>query len=119
MTIIKCHKVPIVAQAFTKVDALPTLTNRQIVVASLHDPRHALACKQGLQAASMGILHLEYCRSFGHLCAAAGSWGSIHSEDAEGACRGVIAWAWSLQNGLSQHPLHEAAAHACDQSGIV
>lgn len=42
-----------VAQALTRVDVLPTLTSRQTVLASLHNPRHALACKQGLQAASM------------------------------------------------------------------
>ena len=51
------------------------------------------------------------------LCVADG-WGSISTEDADAACRQATASPWSLQDGLSQHPLHEAAAHACHQPGI-
>lgn len=53
-----------------------------------------------------------------HILHAADGWGSISTEDAGVACRQATVSPWSLQDGFSQHPIHEAAAHACDQSGI-
>ena len=66
----------------------------------------SMSCCQQMQAVNQHVmLH------------AAGGWGSIQTNDADIARR--QATPWSLQDGLSQHPLHETAAHACDQSGIM
>lgn len=66
-----------------------------------------LTCHESLQHRTVCIMDTLH---------AAGGWGSIQAKDAGIAFR--RASPWSLQDGLSQHPLHEPAAHACDQSGI-